>query len=472
MTTPASVFVLPGHTIGKLGSEEVILLDPGQGAPNYSTTGDLEAWQENIGQFCIGNSRLAFAVSVVLAAPLLALTGGEGAGFHIVGQSSVGKTAINHAAASVSGHPLDIIKPCDNTANAFESTAAQHNDCALLLDELGEAHPEQLGQIVYKLSGGMGRGRADHHGNARARAQWRIIFLTNGETDLTTMMTAAGRRTFAGQELRHADIEADAGADMGVFESLTPNAGDAHRNLQLTFTTPAQLADHLKASAAKCHGTVFQAYMQRLVAEMNHPTQRADRLAWIAEVQSYFMSLALPPGASGQVHRVAKRFALVAAGGELASHYGLTSWPIGEATRAATKCFNSWLSRRGTAGLGEVSQLLAQVNGFFEAFGESRFQSMDAKTRQQIPNRVGFRRAVSQGFDLDDSRNEYFVTAEQFKKELVAGFEPRWAARVLIEHGLLQPGPEGQSSRTHRLPGLGSVRAYHFPANFDDENKS
>jgi len=453
-------FVLPGETIGSIGKESVILPDPGDGAPDYSRSGTLQDWQKQIGHYSIGNSRLIFAVSLPLAAALLPLTGAEGGGFNIVGRSGDGKTTALHVAASVAGPPAGQIKTCDNTANAFESTAAQHNDACLLMDELGQAHPEQIGQVVYKLAGGIGRGRADQHGNARERRQWRILFLTSGEIDLATMTASAGKKSFTGQELRLADIEADAGQNMGIFETL-------HDMEQ-----PAALADHLRAAAAQYHGVVLHEYLIKLVAEMNNPEQRADRLRWIADTQAKFMAFAVPPAAAGQVHRVAKRFALVASGGELASLYGLTGWNQGEVIDAVLTCFNSWLQRRGTAGQGEVEQLLAQVREFFERHGESRFTSMDSKSRQPTPNRAGFRRAVTRGMDTDNTVNEYYVLPQNFKKEVCIGFETTWAAKVLVEKKLLALGSDKKPQSTHRLPGMGPQRCYYFPAPEVDEEES
>ncbi len=445
-------FVLPKETIGSIGKESVILPNPGEGAPDYSVRGTLEDWQEQIGRYCIGNSRLVFTASLPLAAGLLSLSQGEGGGFNIVGRSGDGKTTALYVAASVAGPPEGQVKTCDSTANAFESTAVQHNDACLFMDELGQAHPEQIGQVVYKLAGGVGRGRADQYGNARDRRLWSILFLTTGETDLSTMMASSGKRSFAGQELRLADIEADAGNEMGIFETIHGMG------------RPAELADHLKAASSRVHGAVLHAYLQRLVEEMNNPKQRSDRLTWLAETQAQFLTFAVPPAASGQVHRVAKRFALVASGGELATYYGLTGWAKGEATDSVLICFNSWLQRRGTAGQGEAEQLLQQVAEFFERHGESRFSLIGTKSKQPTPNRAGFRRAVTSGMDTENHVYEYFVLPEIFKRELCNGFEPRWAAKVLIEKKLLRQGNDGKPQMLQRLPGKGPTRCYHFPA--------
>ena len=443
-------FVLPQETIGTIGKESVILPNPGDGAPVYSVGGTLEDWRAQIGCYCVGNSRLLFAASLPFAAGLLSLTGVEGGGFNIVGRSGDGKTTAMHVAASVAGPPEGLVKTCNNTSNSFESTAVQHNDACLLMDELGQASPDQVGQITYVLAGGVGRGRADQYGNARDRRLWRILFLTTGETDLSTMTASTGKRSFTGQELRLVDIEADAGQGMGIFEQIHGMSG------------PAALADHLRNTAGRVHGAPLRAYLERLVKGMNNPEQCSILLDWIATIRKEFMTSALPPAACGQVHRVAVRFALVAAGGELATHYGLTGWSSGDVTDAVLTCFNAWLQRRGTAGQGEAEQLLNQVVEFFERHGESRFSMIGTKSKQPTLNRAGFREAITEGLDTQNCVYEYFVLPEIFKRELCNGFEPRWAAKVLIEKGILKPGSDGKPQLLKRLPGKGPSRCYWF----------
>jgi uncharacterized protein (DUF927 family) len=47
------------------------------------------------------------------------------------------------------------------------------------------------------------------------------------------------------------------------------------------------------------------------------------------------------------VQRVARRFALVAVAGELATEAGLTGWAQGEATTAAAHCLRDWIEAFG-----------------------------------------------------------------------------------------------------------------------------
>jgi uncharacterized protein (DUF927 family) len=65
----------------------------------------------------------------------------------------------------------------------------------------------------------------------------------------------------------------------------------------------------------------------------------------VAQHQRDFLATYVPAGADGQVQRVAQRFALIAAGGELAVAADVLPWLKGEATAAAARCFDAWLGR-------------------------------------------------------------------------------------------------------------------------------
>jgi putative DNA primase/helicase len=451
-----SPFVLPdGTVVGASGVEKVILQHPDIGGPECAVKGTLADWQEKVGRFCVGNSRLLLAASTVFAGPLLELMNRESGGLHLVGISSLGKSTVLNVAGSCMGEPRSTIRTMNSTASAFENQASLANDTCLLLDELGEAPPEQLGAVIYKLSNGQGRGRADQSGNAKERRTWRLLFVTTGETDLEAMMKQAGKKTFAGQMLRHANIPADTGCH-GIFEELHGLA------------TGAALSEYLRRSTMECYGSPLRAYLDKLVDERNRQLiQLQERLHGILE---RFKVQAVPRGADGQVSRVASRFALIAAAGELATEYGATGWPVGAAFDGALTCFAAWLERRGTIGKAETEMLLEQVAAFFDAHGESRFTPMEGEIKgpaRPVINRAGFRR-LAKSVPSEHTAMEYFVLASAFK-EMVAGFEPKWAARVLADKGLLRTGSNNKTSVTMNLPTMGKARCYHFPAQFADD---
>jgi uncharacterized protein (DUF927 family) len=153
------------------------------------------------------------------------------------------------------------------------------------------------------------------------------------------------------------------------------------------------------------------------------------------------------------VLRVARRFAIVAVAGELATHYGLTGWSEGQAGAAARRCLTSWLESFGGTGNREERAILSQVRCFFEMHGASRFQSKTASEDARIPNRAGF-------VETHDGERRYFVLPEVFRREMCQGFDARRAVAALRAAGWLEPGSDGKATQKPRLPGMGTVRCY------------
>ena len=119
-------YVLPDGAIG-LGTEGVILQTVGYSTSDFIERGTLNEWQQKVTALAIGNSRLCFALSLALAAPLLSLVGMEGGGFHLKGESTDGKTTIMLAAASVYGGK-SFCHTWRATGNAIEGIASRRNE--------------------------------------------------------------------------------------------------------------------------------------------------------------------------------------------------------------------------------------------------------------------------------------------------------------------------------------------------------
>ena len=430
-----NVYVLPDKSIGETG-EITVFQNSGYLEPAYSQTGTLQDWKDNVAALAAGNSRMVFAISCAFASTLSDIVGMESGGFHFRGSSSSGKTTALHLAASVFGQPSRYIRLWRTTANGLEGLAALHNDSLLILDELSQADPKEAGEAAYMLANGQGKTRATRTGAARKAATWRLMFLSAGEENLTAIMARAGKKTNAGQEIRLADIDSDAGMNMGAFETLNGTE------------SPAILALTIKDNAARYHGTAGRKWMETIVSMR---TSIADHLK--KQLDSTTNRYA-PAEASGQVIRVARRFALVAIAGELATLSGITGWEKGEADKAVRKCFDAWLESFGGSGNREERAIIEQVRGYIEQHGASRFEDITATEEQRIINRAGFFR------DTDNGR-EFYVLPQAYRKELCAGFDMKTVSDVLIKQGHLIPGSSGKSAQTRKLPGLGDkARCY------------
>ncbi len=431
------VYVTPDESIGQ--TDEIIVFQQAQAMePALSASGTLDQWCDSVSALAVGNSRLVFALSVAFAGALAEIVGEDSGGFHLRGSSSSGKSTALKVAASVWGGPATYPRLWRATANGLEGLAALHNDGLLILDELSQLDPKEAGEAAYLLANGQGKTRASRIGAARQAARWRLVFLSAGEESLSALMARAGKKANVGQEIRLADIEVDAGAGMGAFEEL-------HHH-----PTPAALALALQEAATHYHGAVGIEWLRCIVND------RPKLAGYLAESMRHFVEETAPKEAAGQVLRVARRFALVAVAGELATHYGLTGWPEGEAITAAQKCFAAWLDAFGGTANREERAMLSQVRAFFETHGASRFEDMNAETDQRILNRAGFYR-------YKGKVREYIVLSEAFKREVCQGFDAKAVDRALKKAGWLALGGDGRTTQKVRLPGIeASTRVYIF----------
>jgi putative DNA primase/helicase len=283
-------------------------------------------WRDHVAALCAGNSRLVFAVSCAFAGPLMRPALVDTGGFHFVGASSTGKTTALKVAASVNGQP-NPLQHWRTTKNALEAIAAQHCDSLLVLDELAQVDPQKAGEAVDFLCNGVGKARATRNGAPRPRLSWRLLFLSTGELGLADHMTEGMKRARAGQEVRMADIPADAGAGLGMLENLHGIEGGGSAFMR-----------HIVEQAGRCYGGPGRAWLQCLA--FNAATLQTDIFQRLQAIQARM----IPEAGGGQVHRVGLRFALVGVAGEMATAAGFTGWEPGESERAAITCFNAWMA--------------------------------------------------------------------------------------------------------------------------------
>ncbi len=127
-------FILPNKVYYPSSkNEEALIYHSDYTLPNYKQLGTLDEWTHNISSYCAGNSRLMFVVAMAFAGPLVGLLGLESGGFHLVGESSIGKSTVLAVAASVYGNK-DYVRTLRATDNGLEGLAAQHNHALLILD--------------------------------------------------------------------------------------------------------------------------------------------------------------------------------------------------------------------------------------------------------------------------------------------------------------------------------------------------
>lgn len=431
-------FVLPHCIHGETADERAVFQGERVAAATYDAKGTLAGWQRDVAALAVGNSRLVVALSAAFVGPVLALVDGEGGGLHFVGDSSTGKTTALRAAASVWGPPIKRVLSWRATANGLEGVATAHSETFLCLDELGQIDGREAGAAAYMLANGQGKARMRAAGGLRPLPTWRVMFLSTGETGLSAHAAAAGKTTAAGMEVRILELPADAGAGLGMWEALH-GLGDGKA-----------LSEALNDATGREHGTAAPAVLSALAAD--HKAARKSARAIMAR----FELASVPANASGMARRAGRRFALIAAAGELARAAGVLPWPEGEAERAAGAMFDAWAAARGGVGASEDANAIQAVRDFIER-NPARFEAWDVVDELQLRpaiNRAGWWR-------VDGGGREHLLLASAWREVAAgAGLDPRRIAKAMIGAGLLSPGTRGKSSQSLQPPYASRTRLY------------
>jgi uncharacterized protein (DUF927 family) len=459
----SDAFVLPDDCFGGPDGDTHLLQTATAHEHSFRQSGTLESWQQNVARYAIGNSRLVIALAAAFAGPLIGPCSAESGGVHFRGASSTGKSTALHVGGSAwgGGDVNGFIRSWRATANGLEGVALGHTDALLCLDELSQLAAREAGEAAYMLANGSGKSRSSRDGSARKPSRWRIMFLSSGEISLADKIAedGRGRRMAAGQQVRIVDIPADAGAGLGLFENLHG------------YDSAELFARHLRSATQAHHGVAAREYLKRLV-----PDVQKIRPAVMSIIEEFGKQY-VPAGADGQVSRVAQRFGIIAAGGELAIQLGILPWSRGEAVKAAGKCFEDWLSVRGGVEPAEVREGIEQVRAFLLSNGMARFipawederESERSDFDRRAPSRIaqrdvaGYREKVGDGWD-------FYVTASAWKDEICRGTDHRRLAATMQARGFIESPAGAHIGKSIRVPGYGKLRLYHIPARFLDED--
>ena len=141
---------------------------------------------------------------------------------------------------------------------------------------------------------------------------------------------------------------------------------------------------------------------------------------------------------------------MLALAGEMATEYGVTGWPEGEAIRAAAVGFAAWQSLRGTGrGNAEHDQITERIVSFIERHGDSRFSDADSDDDQRaamVRDRAGWWRT-------GDGGRVYLFSADGLR-EALKGFDFSRALDALQQAGAIEaPGADGKRVKSMRIRG-------------------
>ena len=414
-----TAFVLPNMIIG---TQDVRFQSESLHSVNFSQTGTFEGWRDGVGAYGTDNPMLILGLSATLASPMLKLVNMHQGGLHFVGDSSIGKTTALLMASSC-WSDAKFMRTWRATANGIEGAAALANDNTLILDEISEADPREVGEIVYSVGNGTGKSRANRHGNSRPVKNWRVMLLSSGERTLSTTMAEGGKHAKVGQEVRLLDIPCK--REYGLFDTL-------HE-----FQSGRELADALKANATLHHGHAGPLFLEKLIADDRDYAKELEQIAARSEFQS----------GTGVEGRAAKIFALIALAGELAIEWNIVPWRSGEALDAAGLAFKLWRENRGE-GKTETQQILERILDFISRYADSCFSEIDnPNDSTYVRERAGWWRK-----NTNSDQRIYLFTSAGLQKA-ASGSDLKRISQALKESGWLFANDPNRLTKKTRVEG-------------------
>ncbi len=450
----AAYVLVDGEVIGDPAEAVVLRSQPENATIKTKQAGTLESWQANVAAKAAGNPVAAFSICMAFAGPLLKPLGESSGGFHFFGRSKAGKTLAMRMGVSVWGPPRKNgpLRDWRSTANALEGAAEESNDGFLTLDEIHQAEPREVVGAVYQLANESGKGRMNRDAVSKRRKVWQVMVESCGEVDIATIAA------------KHTSTPLPAGADVRLpsvpidGREMWPNLHGCKSSLEMMAALQQALVGH--------YGVAIRPFLIELT---NTLAENDGTLEQASEEMRLTLYADLPADADPQVKEVARRCALIALAGELATEWTILPWKAGEATLTARTVMGWWLGRRGGAGATEESQHVRTVRAYLSEYGSARFVALDLQLEhgqagrwierhpdRPIQSRTGWRRTSSDG-----EGDEYLIDRDGWQKMCAdSGADPAEVAKTLAAAGHLAAGDGKNLAKRVRLPNVGSIRCY------------
>ena len=347
------IYVLPGGKVITNKKDKNVLFQSEDYITELKSSGNFEEWQK-ASKLIHGNSRFVLAESMAFAAPLLGLLPNslEGGGINLIGASGGGKTTALQIAASVWGNPDtrakdSFIETWDSTKNGYEPICYNHNHCLLPIDEMGQCDKATVGKTVYMIANGQPKRRMSKSISLRKRKPWKLMLLSTGEKNLSQLMAEyGGEKAKEGQLIRLADVPSDAGYNMGMVEQL--NECESSK----------EFVRKIQKITLNNYGFAGEMFIKKVLENKEKALEK---------IEYYRENFPLWVGVenNSDACRVADRFALIAAAGELATEFNITGWAGQESLERVKICFKAWFENHGGSNRVKVD-FLKKLQSFLE----------------------------------------------------------------------------------------------------------
>jgi hypothetical protein len=429
------LFVTPGEVIGANGGPSRILPPRGETHLQCERQGTLAGWKQHVAEPARMSSRLAFAICLGLAGPLLRRTELHSFGVLVAGLSKSGKSTLQIAGGSVIGLGTeDQLPSFDITDAGLSELLACSNDLLVPLNEEGlmagtaaecTARLRRMAYVIAQASGTTYSTRA-HMSKHGAGSERRCIVLASGEESIDEVAQNAGQIRQPGAMIRFIDLPATRRGAMDIFD-LAPVMSNNDQRLRWVYKTCMKIRNGAEAH----HGVALSALTRKVIRRRAKIDKRLRLL------RKKFVDEIATDQDDHIIRHMALLFGHVYAAGILGVRFNILPWPEEFVMTAIKRCWNG--ARRSLRLESELRR--AAIKTLMQkANGASVVQASSTKpVPRRYQNADGFHRR-------QNGERQLVVRGERFKDWFSDSRQPGILLRWLGEQGALANSKRGQHS--------------------------
>ena len=358
----------------------------------------------------------------------------------LVGSSGTGKTAGLKYASSFFDIPNSLLT-WSGTDNGIEAAALQRQHKPLVIDEVGQATPQQFEKLSYLLTNAAGKLRANTMGDAVVPQQTHSVVISAGETAPLTLIEAKGKRAKQGQVTRLIAIPAL--MKHGIWDDLGEHQDGAAKT------------HYLLKEIDRVHGIAGRQFCKLVAGRIK---QYKSLFAAVSEDFAKEICMEVHDGSEDSTpRRVLRSFALFAFTGLLAIEHKILPWSEMQVFNAMRVTYLRWLEDYKIRQPTTASCLIAPIRLFLESQRGSKFKPLDTWRVDHAGTVAGFDHKFRDG-------EECFLFYPAFFNLQLCGEQPNsLILGALKDAGYLRTGSRGVPSIQVNMPGGGkeAKRAFY-----------
>lgn len=200
-------------------------------APHMSERGSFEQWRKAFNMYVPVQEQSqaqVFALMSAFGSTLMKFSGIPGALISLVNtESGTGKTSILRLINSVFGHPDELMQLQKDTTLVKQHRMGVMNSLCNCFDEITNAEPKELSELVYGISQGRGRNRmrADANQERTNNTRWSCLTVSSGNASVLDKLSA-NKATSDGEMMRVMEYK----VKLAFVEGASDMLNDLHHN--------------------------------------------------------------------------------------------------------------------------------------------------------------------------------------------------------------------------------------------------